>query len=110
MKIVNTRLKKIIIISICIILLAAAIVIVFISPLAKYLVEKNDEKWTGRKITMDWAYVNPFTGYVYISGLKIHEYESDSIFLSSKSLSGNFSMRKMLSGTYEVGQMILDHP
>jgi hypothetical protein len=71
---------------------------------------KYDEKWTGRKITMDWAYVNPFTGYVYLSNLKIHESKSDSIFFSSKSLSANFTTRKLLSGTYEVTQLTLDRP
>ncbi len=110
MKIDNTRLKKIIIISSCVILLAVAVVIAFISPITKYIVEKYDEKWTGRQVTMDWAYVNPFTGYVYFSNLKIHESKSDSIFFSSKSLSANFSMRKLLFKTYEITQLTLDHP
>ena len=110
MKIANTRFKKAILISIAAIILAAAIVILFISPITKYVVEKYDEKWTGRKITMDWAYVNPFTGYIYFSNLKIHELESDSIMLSATGLSGNFAMHKILSGNYEIRELILDHP
>jgi hypothetical protein len=110
MKIANTKLKKIIIISICAILFAVGMVIAFISPITKYVVEKYDKKWTGRKITMDWAYVNPFTGYIYFSNLKIHELKSDSVFFSSKSLSANFSMRKMFFKTYEITQVTLDHP
>src|SRR5215213_7575514 len=110
MKIANTKLKKIIIISICAIIFAVAVVIAFISPNTKYIVQKYDEKWTGRKITMDWAYVNPFTGYFYFSNLKIHELKSDSVFFSSKSLSANFSMRKLLFKTYEITQLTLDHP
>src|ERR1041385_1786139 len=110
MKIANTRLKKIITISTCVIVVAVAVIIAFISPFTKYIVEKYDEKWTGRKITMDWAYVNPFTGYAYLSNLKIHEFRSDSVFFSSKSLSANFSVHKLFSKTYEVTQLTLDHP
>jgi Domain of Unknown Function (DUF748) len=110
MKIANTRLKKIIIILICVIVVVVAVVIAFISPITKYIVEKYDEKWTGRKITMDWAYVNPFTGYVYLSNLKMHESKSDSIFFSAKGLSANFAVRKLFSKTYEVSQLTLDHP
>src|SRR5712675_2288227 len=110
MKPVSKKFKRVIIISICAVVLVAAVVIAFISPITKYVVEQYDEKWTGRKITMDWAYVNPFTGYVYFSNLKIHELKSDSVFFSSKSLSANFSMRKMLFKTYEITQLTLDHP
>lgn len=110
MKPVNTKLKRAIIISISAIVLAAALVIVFISPITKYVVEKYDEKWTGRKITMSWAYVNPFTGYVHFSNVKIYELESDSVMLSTTGLSGNFEMSKMLSGNYEISELILDHP
>lgn len=109
-KTAHAKLKRVIIISICAVVLLAALVIVFISPLTKYLVEKYDEKWTGRKITMDWAYVNPFTGYVYFSNLKIHELKSDSITLTATGLSANFAMHKILSGNYEISELILDHP
>lgn len=97
-------------ISICVVVLAVGLVIVFISPITKYVVEKYDEKWTGRKITMSWAYVNPFTGYVHFSNLKVHELKSDSIFFYSKSLSVNFSLLKIFSGTYEVSELTLNHP
>lgn len=47
-----------------ILIILAVLVIVFISPITKYAIEKYAERYTGRQITMDWAYVNPFTGYI----------------------------------------------
>jgi len=29
---------------------------------------------------MDWVYVNPFTGYVHFSNLRIYEAKSDSVY------------------------------
>ena len=87
-----------------------AVVIIFISPITKYLVEKYDLKFTGRQITMDWAYVNPFTGYVHFDNFKIFEYRSDSVFLSARGVSANFEMRKLFSKTYEISELTLNRP
>ena len=109
-RIANTRLKKAVLISIGVIIILMALVIVFISPITKYLIEKYDEKYTGRQITMSWAYVNPFTGYVHFSNVKIFEEKSDSIALSAKSISGDFNLRKILSGNYIISELTFDHP
>jgi hypothetical protein len=117
MKILNTRLKKaslIVIISIIVIGLAA---ILFISPIVKFILEKYDEKWTGRKIKTGLVYVNPFTGYIHISNLKIYESKErsaltdpDSIFFSAKGLSVDVAMLKVLSKTFEITEFTLDRP
>lgn len=87
-----------------------AVIIIFISPITKYLVEKYDLKYTGRQITMDWAYVNPFTGYVHFDNFKIFEFQSDSVFLSAKGVSANFEMSKLFSKTYEISELTLNDP
>jgi len=117
LKIADTKLKKAVIIVIISILIAMALVILLISPITKYLIEKYDEKLTGRQIKMDWVYVNPFTGYIHISNLKIYESKylpsltnGDSIFFSAKGLSANFSMRKLFSKTIEITSLLLDNP
>lgn len=102
--------KKIVIVSFIILFLVVGLTIVFISPLTKYLVQKYDEKYTGREITMDWAYVNPFTGYFHFSNLKIHELKSDSLFFSSDNLKLNISLLKLISSTIEISELTLDHP
>jgi uncharacterized protein involved in outer membrane biogenesis len=104
------RVRRVLIITASTILLSIVLVIVFISPITKYLLEKNDVKWIGRELTMDWAYANPFTGYVHLSNLKIFEEKSDSIFLSMKGLSIDLSMHKLLSQNVEITTLTIDQP
>ena len=51
-----------------------------ISPIAKYVIEKYDVNYLGREVMIDWAYVNPFIGYVYLDNLRISEAHKDTIF------------------------------
>jgi hypothetical protein len=102
--------RKPVFILISAIILIGGIVILFISPVTKYLIEKYDEQYMGRKITIDWAYVNPFTGAVYIKNLNIYERDSHTIFFSAKSVRVNISMTKLLFGTYEVSELTVQHP
>src|ERR1700678_4535387 len=83
-----------------ILVIIPALLIIFISPIAKYLVEKYSVKYTGRQIKMSWAYVNPFTGYVHFSNFKIYEAHSDSVFLSVDGLSAGINLHKLLSKEY----------
>jgi hypothetical protein len=103
------KLKKFLIISSILILTFVALVIIFISPITKYLIQKYDEKYTGRQITLDWAYVNPFTGYLHLQNLKIYEYKSDSIFLAASGLSVHVSLLKLFSHTLQLNSATLDN-
>ena len=105
----HTFRKTLIILSSTILILIVGVVL-FISPITKYLVEKYDEKYTGRQITMNWAYVNPFTGYIHFSNLKVYELKSDSVFFSAEGVSANIAMIKLFSKTYEISEFTLNHP
>ncbi|RPH31882.1 MAG: DUF748 domain-containing protein [Bacteroidales bacterium] len=104
------KLKRPLIIFISSILIFVLVVIIFISPITKYLVHRYDEKYTGRQIKMSWAYVNPFTGYIYFRNLKIYELKSDSIFFSADGVGANIAMLKLFSKTYEISKITLNHP
>lgn len=104
------RWKKLLISLLLTVVIVVTLVIIFISPIAKYLVQKYDTKYLGRQVTMDWAYVNPFTGYVHLDNLKIYEVNSDSVFIKVSGVSANFSMSKLLSKTYEINSLYLDNP
>ncbi len=103
------KLKRFLIIFSITALVVAALVIIFISPITKYLIQKYDEKYTGRQITLDWAYVNPFTGYIHLHNLKIYEYKSDSIFLAATGLSVRVSLPKLFSHTLQINSASLDN-
>jgi hypothetical protein len=110
----NNKVKKVrnILIGITVSIIAlVAIVIIFISPITKYLIQKYDVKYLGREITLDWVYVNPFTGYAHISNLKVYEAGGmDTVFFSSEGASVNFAMMKMLKKTYEIENVTLTMP
>lgn len=91
-------------------LILMIVVVAFISPISKYLIEKYDKKFTGREITLDWAYVNPFTGYIYLNNVEIKEHESDLVFLTLKGLSVNVAMIKLFYKEYEFTEVTLNKP
>jgi len=108
---------KIIFVIFASLLIIFATVIIFISPLTKFLVEKYDKEYTGREITMDWAYVNPFSGYIYFDNVKIYEVvndtlgtSGDSIFISADGISADIAIFKLFSKTYEISEISLEHP
>ena len=102
--------RKILISISVIVVILFVISIVFISPITKYLVEKYDVTYTGRQIKMEWAYVNPFSGYVHFSGIKIMEQKNDTIFFSASGVSLNFEMMKLFSKTYEISALNIADP
>jgi hypothetical protein len=104
------KVKKSILISIGVIFSFVFLVVLFVSPITKFLVEKYDTKFTGREIKMDWVYVNPFTGYLYFSHVQINELHADSSFISIDNLSANFALWKLLRGTYEINEITLNRP
>jgi hypothetical protein len=92
------------------VLILAAVVVFFISPISKYFLEKYSEKYTGRKIKTDWLYLNPFTGFVHFSNLRVYEPKSNDVFFSAASLSVNVSLFKMIRKTYEITELTINKP
>ena len=93
------------------------VIVLFLSSIAKYMVEKYSVKYTGRQITLGRLYVNPFTGYVSFSDLKIYEskglasyMDGDTVFFSARGLSVSFSMVKLLSRTIELSEVVIGQP
>lgn len=104
------KLKKTLLIIAKVIVILLVLIIPIASFLTKYLIQKYDVEYTGREITLDWAYVNPFTGYVHLDDLVVYELDSDETFISMKGLSANMAMLKLFSKTYEIEKVKLDQP
>jgi hypothetical protein len=88
----------------------AGLVIVILSPLAKYLVEKYDLSYLGREVKVNRILINPFTGFVHINELEIYEDGKDSVFFSAKKVRANFALRKLFSREYEISDLEIDRP
>jgi len=104
------RTKKILLIVAGSIIGLVVLVIVCISPIVTWGIQKYDQQLLGREITLDYAYVNPFTGYVHLNDVAISEADPDSVFFTANGISANFAMLKMLSNTYEISTITLDRP
>lgn len=111
MKRITPKLRKILLGIVIGIVAFVALVIIFISPITKYLIEKYDVKYLGREITLGWVYVNPFTGYAHLHNLKLYEAGGmDTVFFSAKGISINFAIFKALSKTYEIENLTISKP
>jgi|WetSurMetagenome_2_1015567.scaffolds.fasta_scaffold07157_3 hypothetical protein len=117
MKTVTKRLRKTLIIVSGSLIGMILVILLLISPIARHFAIKYGEKFTGRHIEIGWLVVNPFTGYVYLSNLKIYEPKgipgaknADSVFLSANGVSADFAMLKLFSKTIEISEMTLYQP
>jgi hypothetical protein len=106
-KIQNRILRVTAIITVVVIILAL-LIISFLSPISKFLIEKYSEKYAGRKIVMSWLYVNPFTGRFHAHDLKIMENKSDSSFIRIQDCSFNISFYKLFSKKLDVSAITLE--
>lgn len=104
------RLRRFLIRFVLIIAIFAILLLIIISPLSKYLIEKYDVKYSGREIELDHSYVNPFSGQVTLRNVEMYEQNSDSIFLKFKKMSVNLSILKLISGIYEISSFKIDEP
>jgi hypothetical protein len=108
MKFASALLKKTTLIIAGVLVTLVILIILCISPIAKYLIEKYDVHYSGREITVGRSYVNPFTGHITLSGVKIFELRSDSVFISAGSISAEFDLFKMLSKKFEISELTLN--
>lgn len=107
---VGKRTKKILIITAVVIFALILILVVTISPIAKRLVEKYDEQYTGRQIEIGWLYINPLTGYTHIRDLRIFEKDNEHVFFSAKGITVNIAVLKLLSKNYLIRKVVLNAP
>lgn len=99
--------KRILLITFGVLFAFVALVIAFISPIAKWAIEKYDEQILGRQITLDWIYLNPFTGYAHINDLTLYEQNKDSAFVKAGGIDVNFAMLKLIGKTYEISNLTI---
>jgi hypothetical protein len=106
------KIKKGLIITVIAVTIFVIVIISCASPIGKYVIESYvGPKVLGRHIKTSWVYVNPFTGYVHISGLKIYECNGDSItILAADALNTHYNILKTLTKNYEFTDAELVKP
>lgn len=96
-----------ILISVFIVLLA---VFFGISPVAKYIIEKNSVEWTGRKITMNRLFINLWKCTITVKDLKVYEANSNTVFFSAGKIFTDISVLPMIKGEYRINTIQISTP
>jgi hypothetical protein len=101
---------RVTILTACILLLLSALVVIFISPIAEYVVEQNSEEWIGRKVEMQDLSLNLLTGKFEIKELKLFEKGNDTVFVSFDRFATDITLYKAIAGKYEITELVLEKP
>jgi hypothetical protein len=86
------------------------VVIVFLGPIAKYVIEHNSEAWTGRVIRMDKLKINIFSGQVNAYGLKVLEPDKKTLFVGFRHLMVDVDEWKLMKSVYRVEHLLAEEP
>ncbi|KAF0199159.1 MAG: hypothetical protein FD166_784 [Bacteroidetes bacterium] len=85
-------------------------VLLLISPIAEYVIEKYSVEWTGRRIEMDYLRINLLNGVVKVGNLRVFEAASNEVFVGLGSLYINSDLYSFISGSNIVPEITLENP
>lgn len=93
-----------------IIVVIVALVAIFISPVAKYVIEKHSKEWTGRQILMDDLSINLFNGSLDAANLRMKERDDKTDFVKFDTLKVAINPFKLLKKEINIRYITLDAP
>ncbi len=83
------------------------LIAIFISPIAKSYIEKNDKELLGREVTIDKFKLNIFNGSLRIEKLNIFEKDNKTKFISVDTFKFNMKIYPLLAQKVVVQQILL---
>ncbi len=83
------------------------LLLLLISPLAEYLIEKNSREWAGRKIEMERLGINLLSGGVSIKQLKIYETDDHNLFVTVNKIRINAALFSFISGRNIIEEALI---
>jgi hypothetical protein len=83
---------------------------IFISPIARYLIERYSEQYTGRLINMDYLRINLFNGDINVKGLRIHEKSKKQVFVGVGEIDARVGLWRLLYSNYLIKRLTIDQP
>jgi hypothetical protein len=99
-----------ILISLVVMLLAAVLLLlIFISPVAEWAIEKYSKEYIGRQMTMDKLSINLLIGRLNIDNLEVSEAgDATGNWLQCDNIRGAIDVPKLFTGKYELQYAIVD--
>lgn len=85
-------------------------IVLFLGYIAKAMIEKYDEEWTGRKIEVRKVRANIFRGTLSLYDLTVYEPSQVDTFFHVPHLFANLELTRFLSGNYDVTEIGLTAP
>lgn len=85
-------------------------IFIFLGELAEFLIEKYDEKWTGRRIEMGKMRINLFTGGVSIYDITLFEQNKQDTFTYVKHIYANLEWTHFIKGEYDIAEVSIKRP
>lgn len=104
------RLRRILLLTVLVLVSLIVLAFIFISPITKYLIEKYDVTYTGREITIDKLFLNLFSGKANIEGLTIYEKDGKTAFFKCAEVESGIVLRKILVGEYDIRSFTAHRP
>ena len=96
---------KITIIAVSVVVLILGLAALFISPAAKYYLEKNSKELIGRQIKLEKLRVNIFTGSLEMDSVRMYEKDDKQIFASIDTFKVNIELTRLLSKDIEIKEI-----
>ena len=100
--------KRIVLIVISSLIALVILAAIFISPIAKYVIEKYSEQYTGRLINMNYLRINLFNGDINVKGLRIYEKGRKGVFISVGEINSRVSLLRMFYSNYLIKKLTID--
>lgn len=104
------RLRRWLLVLIGILVLVITLAFIFISPIAKYFIEKYDVQYTGREIKMNKIFLNLFTGTASITDFVIYEKDGKTAFFKAGKLKATISLYKLWRDKYDLSNIEAESP
>lgn len=102
--------KKILLFTLASLVALFILLAIFISPVARYLIEKYSEEYSGRLINMDYLRINLFNGEVNVKGLRIHEKNKKQVFVGIGEVDAKVGLWRLLYSNYLIKRLQLHRP
>lgn len=83
--------------------------LIFISPVTEYIIEKNSREWTGRKIEMDRLGINLLNGKVGIKQLKFYEADDQGLFVTVGNIRINTDLLSFITGRNIIEDVLIEN-
>lgn len=83
--------------------------LLFISPIAKWAIQKYDKQYTGREITLDDISINAFTGKLSFSNLTLHEPDGKTPFISIGNFETKIKLLPLFKQKYTIEYLNLNN-